>query len=265
MQSHKSWGYTLNNYTEDEVAQFKAFICNRHRCAKEVGVEGTPHLQGTITFEKTCRLSALKKLNSRAHWYNILPKNLTASYNYCTKGEIIIDINNTNQGKRTDIEDAMNLLKETRNMRAVALEFPVVYIKMHKGMQAWLKETIDLPDIFPCEVIVIWGKSGAGKSRKAREIDPKLYNMPEPINGTVWFDGYKGQETVLLDDFYGWLKYHTLLQMTDIYNMQMPVKGSFIDRQWKRVIITSNSPPEEWYNREEITALQRRIHKVIQL
>ena len=55
-------------------------------------------------------------------------------------------------------------------------------------------------------------------------MDPNLYNVPEPNNGSLWFDGYRGQKTILLDDFYGWIKYHTLLQITDGYPYQAPTK-----------------------------------------
>lgn len=44
--------------------------------------------------------------------------------------------------------------------------------------------------------IWIWGASGAGKSRLARDKFPNSY--PKLCN--KWWDGYKGQETVIMDD-----------------------------------------------------------------
>lgn len=84
----RSWCYTLNNYTELDINQFKAFSCKKHRCAKEIGEKGTQHLQGAITFSRGYRISQLKKLNPRAHWEISKTKD---AENYCTKGEIIID------------------------------------------------------------------------------------------------------------------------------------------------------------------------------
>lgn len=43
-------------------------VCNTLYVAKEVGAEGTPHLQGYVTFKGSRRLGGLKKLQSRAHW-----------------------------------------------------------------------------------------------------------------------------------------------------------------------------------------------------
>lgn len=263
--SHKSWIYTLNNPTDIDKNQFKAFICNRHRCALEYGENNTPHLQGVITFCSSKRLSALKKLNGRAHWEASV--SVIDALNYCTKGEIIIDEDNRVQGKRTELEDAIQTLKDTTSLREVALQHPLVWIKFKRGILDFWKEWTDenMDEWTPTEVIVIWGPTGTGKSRMAREIDKKLYNVPEPINGSLWLDNYRNESTILLDDFYGWIKYHTLLQLTDGYNFQLPIKGSFISRHWKRVIITSNNAPEDWYNRDEISALLRRITKIIHL
>ena len=81
----------------------------------------------------------------------------------------------------------------------------------------------------------------------------------EPINGNIWFDNYTGQEDILLDDFYGWIKYHTLLQLLDGYLCNYQLKGSTVWKNWSRVFITSNKDPSEWYNRPEWDALRRRI------
>lgn len=262
--SHKSWAYTLNNYNDEDIAQLKALECNRHRSCKETGENGTPHLQGTITFTKSTRLSALKKLNSKVHWEPV--KVLEASLNYCTKGEIIIDTNNAEQGRRSDLAIAIDHLN-SGGMLAVAENTPETFVKCHKGLNALLNTLAKKKYIEQApEVYIIWGPSGSGKSKKVREMDPDVYNVPEPINGTIWFDGYEGESSILLDDFYGWIKFHTLLQWTDRYKLQVPVKGGFVHRQWTKVFITSNEPWTEWYKGvEDTSAFRRRITQVIHL
>lgn len=66
----KTWIFTINNYTDDEVAFFRDRIdgVTRLVVSKEIGEAGTPHLQGYVTFKKAKRLSALKKIVPRAHW-----------------------------------------------------------------------------------------------------------------------------------------------------------------------------------------------------
>lgn len=254
----KSFCYTLNNPTPQDVEQFKALTVKRHRCALEIGDSGTKHLQGTITFTRTYRLSALKKLNPKVHWE---VQKCSDAENYCTKGDIIIDVCDSKQGCRTDLEKATSMIKEGQSIEQVAREHPTTYVKYPKGLSA-LKQALApyITEFTPTNVYVHYGKGvGTGKTRSAFEADPKLYVVPEPINGLLWFDGYEGEQTILLDDFYGWVKYHTLLNLTDGYPMRLPVKGGFARRNWTNVYITSNQHPSEWYDRKEWKALERRI------
>ena len=253
--SFRTWVYTWNNYTDTDIESLKLLEANMHRCCKEIGEKGTPHLQGAITFIRTYRLSALKKLFPKCHWE---PAKAKDPENYCIKGEVVIDVKKNEQGKRSDLSEAIEIAT-SQGIKQCAIQNPEVFVKYHKGIKELLFTIHEDNDWYETEVIVLVGPPGCGKSREARRIDKFLYNVPEPINGTIWFDGYTGQETILLDDFYGWLKYHTLLQLTDGYPMKLPIKGGFVHRNWKRVIITSNKPPEAWYNRDEIDALRRRI------
>lgn len=260
-----TWIYTWNNYTDDDIDKLKLLEVTRHRCCKEVAETGTKHLQGSITFNRAYRLSQLKKLFPLVHWE---PSKTTDSENYCIKGEIVIDDKKQQQGHRSDLDEITNKIKAGIDMRDIAYEHPGDFIRYHRGMMALQQILAPKTSFFEkdTEVIVVIGFPGVGKSKIAWQADPKLYNVPEPINGSVWFDGYMGQKTILLDDFYGWIKYHTLLQWTHGHPLQLPVKGGFTHKNWDTVYITSNKEPEKWYSsRDEIDALRRRITKTIDL
>ena len=101
--AHKTWDFTLNNYTEENIKTLEKFATdvNRMVVGKEVGEKGTPHLQGRITFKQSRRLRPCKKLLPRAHWE---PTKCKADWLYVMKGDVIIDVNNGNPGKRSDLE-----------------------------------------------------------------------------------------------------------------------------------------------------------------
>lgn len=83
----KNWFFTLNNHTEDEVNQIIDILAPKN-CKyvfqEEIGAEGTPHLQGTISFNQKCRACELI-LNKRIHWEST--RNLDASIKYCIKAD----------------------------------------------------------------------------------------------------------------------------------------------------------------------------------
>jgi len=259
----KSWSYTLNNYTDEDCEKFKLLECNFHRCGKEMSKSGTPHLQGIIIFSKATRASALKKICGKTHWE--ITKSQEHSINYCTKEANFINIDKRTQGKRTDLEGAIKVLKD-KGVQGVAEECPEVFVKYYRGFEA-LQFRLQKNKImdFVTEVHVIWGKSRSGKSRKVRELCPLVFNVPRPNTGSVWMDGYDGEEGILLDDFYGWIDYDTLLQWTDRYPLTAAIKGGFVHRRWTKVYITSNKPPEKWYIRDEIEALRNRFTSVTKL
>lgn len=243
----------------------KSLDCTRHVCSKEVGESGTPHLQGAITFRKAYRLAALKKLHGKAHWG--ITKSLEHSENYCRKfgGEIILDINDRKQGARTDIGVVCDILKNGGTIKDVIEEKPEVFFKYPRNCHVFKAEIIGQKEIFvPCEVILIVGDTGKGKTKWAYAHWPNLFpvSVPKSRENQLWWDGYMGEETVLIDDFEGEIGYTQMLRICDGYKLRCEIKGGFIWKAWKRVIITSNYKLDEWYPRE-CTALWRRITREV--
>lgn len=67
----KRWCLTLNNYSQEEYLflkdSFSSNSSNKWIIGKEVGENGTPHLQIYVNFDKKTRFSAIKKINTRLH------------------------------------------------------------------------------------------------------------------------------------------------------------------------------------------------------
>lgn len=84
----------------------------------------------------------------------------------------------------------------------------------------------------------IVGKPGVGKSHYARAKNPEHYD--KPLN--KWWDDYKGQPAVILDDF---SREHSVLgshlkRWADKYPFTAEVKGGATRLRPQRIIVTSN-------------------------
>ncbi|QCX35049.1 replication-associated protein [Ninurtavirus muliumi] len=107
---------------------------------------------------------------------------------------------------------------------------------------------------------VFWGPTGTGKSRRAWEeagLDAYIKNPR-----TKWWDSYRGQKHVIIDEFRGTIDIGYLLLWTDRYPVTMENKGSHLCLQATTFWITSNLPPEKWYpdvDQETMNALMRRL------
>ena len=111
------------------------------------------------------------------------------------------------------------------------------------------------------KVYVYVGPPGCGKSKHVWEAcgGKDFYYKPRG----EWWDGFTNQSNVILDDFYGWIKYDEMLRICDRYPLKVPVKGSFVEFSAKNLYITSNTHVWEWYKFDgfDAAALMRRVNE----
>ena len=82
------------------------------------------------------------------------------------------------------------------------------------------------------DIYYIEGPTGIGKTYGIFERFPDAYR-PIVSGDKVWFDGYDGQETLLLDELRGNIKMSMLLQLLDPYPLKVEVKGGMVPAKWK--------------------------------
>lgn len=259
----KSFCFTINNWTEDDVTILKGLESTYLIYGEEKGKEGTPHLQGYITFKKTYRLKGLKELHAKAHWE--VAKTREAAIEYCKKeGKYSesgksIEIKSNKQGKRTDLEVAVDTVK-LKGLKAMIEEHPKTYVRFHSGFEKLAARQAKPRDPKnPPIVTWLWGPSGTGKTRQVVEKEPDLWMSGKNLK---WWEGYENQEAILIDDFRGdFCTFHELLRIIDRYPYKVEVKGGSRELNSKRIYITSCHKPELVYDKcdEEITQLLRRI------
>lgn len=264
---HTCW--TLNNYTQEDLERCKSYAEAEaaYMCwSQEVGEDnGTPHLQGYTCWSSPRSLNKFKKaIAPELHYEPYTNGTAKQNRDYCL-GMVEKKGNKENptfvefgevphQGERTDWKKALEDLKDADVLTTINNQphlLPSIRaLQTYKQMGTQGKHR----DV---EVIVICGESGSGKTRYAYNRYPDLYSKPDG----PWFDGYTGQETILLDDYYGGLPYSQLLKVLDRYPLVLPVKGGFVSADYTRVIITSNKPYDMWYPDHKPDALRRRINK----
>ncbi len=115
---------------------------------------------------------------------------------------------------------------------------------------------------------VLYGPSGTGKTQAAYLRDPELFPLaiPNQHSGALWFDGYAGERTLLIDEYQGWIGFPLLKKLLDPWYPQkmLPVKGSSSRNRLQHILICSNHHPFQWHHHQTIGHLQeltRRIHR----
>lgn len=85
----RGWCFTLNNYSEQEYASLESMMHThtlKFVMGKEVGKQGTPHLQGYCYFKNGKTLTSMKLYNSRCHW-EPAKGSPEANFKYCSKDD----------------------------------------------------------------------------------------------------------------------------------------------------------------------------------
>lgn len=264
MARKKGWCFTYNNYDEttlDGIFNRCEDICKFVVVGKEVcPTTGTKHLQGYCLFNERKRFTSVKEaIGGRAH---IEPAKGSPqqNYDYCTKSGDYETRGTLPKGKYSTLYMVCEELKSGTPLRTIALNEPETFVRHHRGLQRFT-EILGESTVrdWKTEVIVYIGETGTGKSRKCAELCGSTPTYYKPRG--KWWDGYTGQPNVIIDDFYGWIKYDELLRITDRYPHRVPVKFGYQQFLAKTIYITSNKPMQEWYT-FDISALERRVTSV---
>lgn len=237
----------------------------------EKGSKGIEHFQGYIELLAPQRISALNRLTRKKgiHW-DKRKGTRDQARSYCMKEETRLEgpweygeWNARSQGRRMDLERLASMAREKKPNIEILSELPREYVRYHRAVAAIKHIEADEKPAFrkDLSVVVNYGPPGVGKTKAAYDFDPNLYALP--VGKDLWWDNYRGEKTVLLDDFSGQCRLVDLLRILDKYPVQLPIKGSFVWLHAVNIIITSNVHPNYWYDyskRPELEgALKRRI------
>lgn len=257
----------------DNTLEFSTEKCDFLKYAIWQKEKGThEHYQGYIELTKKCRIAALKKIYPNIH-FEVRKGTQTQAIDYCKKADTRIDGpwefgSPKRPGARTDLIDLKEYARSGKRKRDVPTELTDAHAKYTKyyDLQQQFAPKIIRDDF---SIMLCYGPTGTGKTHLVHEHSEDLYSLPLN-NKDMWFDGYDGHETVLIDDFSGGMKLSLLLRLLDKYPIQVPIKGGFVDFKPKKIAITTNIHPKDWYNyvtpidrSEHYRALARRLHIIV--
>jgi len=274
--------FTVNNYTQEEYQALKDFAKTTtwFIMGREVGEQGTPHIQGACVLAKQVAFSTIKATPglTRAHIETMRGQPL-ASKEYCSKEDLSPFEHGTlpQPGKRTDIHDAADAIREGSSLRELADTNPVAIVKFSKGLMT-LRSLLAKPrdPSNPPTIYWIHGPTGTGKSKFTYEYS-MAYGKNEddtwPASADLkWFDGYDGQQVVLFDDFRPKeVSFSFFLRILDRYPIKVPIKGGFVNWNPKLILITTPYDIDKTFEfraqhrAEDIKQLKRRITRVFNI
>lgn len=168
---------------------------------------------------------------------------------YFEKGEI------TEQGKRSDLATIFGEIDNGRSVREISREYPTQWAYHRKAMNEYKEMWEEVRD-WKTQVILLWGPTGTGKTRRAIENGATQIEVQGDF-----INGYNGEDIVVFDDISPWtFRREQFLKLFDRYAYRINIKGG--DRNWKpkKVYLTTNYKPEEILLCE---AMKRRVDEII--
>lgn len=273
----RNWCFTIFNVDEISAATIvpadagDSYACWQLECCPETGRQ---HVQGHIVFPSALRVPGVKRRFGRQD-VHLEPRrgSFEQADAYCSKEETRVagpwrrGSPPRGQGCRTDLETVQEHLDRGDPMSSIASQHFAQFVRYHRGFQLYrlLRAGRRDPDVEPT-VVVLYGPTGTGKTSSVYSRYPDAYVVPPQQAGTGvgWWDGYDGQDVVLLDDFYGWLRYSFVLQLLDRYPLRVEYKGGSYELVATKFFITSNKHPQDWYDPSKFAyaPLERRITRI---
>nr|WMI39908.1 replication-associated protein [Rhinopithecus-associated circovirus 1] len=265
MQKLRNFVFTINNWTQEDLDKLMTLPIKYLVYGREVGDEGTPHLQGYVELDRRTSFAKVKETIPRAH-VEARKGTQQEAIAYCKKDDDWEESGERRiQGERLDIKKITESIQKGGGIRTILeLEEITLNVFTIRTAEKLLQYYEPRRDYKP-HVVWIYGPTGTGKTRASIKALPDAYFFSNSTGR--WWSGYDGHEDVIIDDIRrDTISFVQLLGLTDRYGHHIEDKGSIRQFRGRRIIITSPGDPKEIYNHgefvEDITQLTRRIDAI---
>ncbi len=290
--SSRKYQLTINNpvdhgYTHEKIRSILSqFSSLEYWCmCDEVGEQGTPHTHVYVAFANSVMFDTMhsrfygvhiekangkhsenrKYIRKEGKWLDDTKHETNLPETFEEWGELPPDKSKS----ETQAAQILQMVKEGKTNMEIIEEFPSVYSKvtyieqLRQGLlnDQYKDEWRDL------DVTYIWGDTGAGKTRSIME-QYGYSNIYRVTNYAHPFDGYKGQDVILFDEFRSGLPLSDMLVYLDGYPVELPCRYANKQACFTKVYIVSNIPLDKQYPNIQLeepqsyAAFLRRIHHV---
>jgi len=260
-----NWNCNTKEWYEQSANQVRFIAFGDEVCPST----GKKHHQAFVYFYNPLSTSTknLGKIGSSFGSIHCCVKPMKGSFQqneaYCSKeGKYTKLGDEPKQGFRGDLKETVDAIVAGKiDADDIAIEDPVMYHQYGRTLRD--VEAIALRRRYRTEMtegVWIHGTTGVGKSHECyKGFSPKTHYVKN-LNED-WWDGYKGQEVVIFNEFRGQVKFGELLDLMDKWPKSVKWRGREpIPFLAKKIIITSSKHPSELYSHDEdsLNQLYRR-------
>lgn len=292
--STRKWQLTINNPQDKDIDFSHEGIrkivdagqaCLYYCMADEIGENGTPHTHLFLCFSSAARFSTLQNKFSGAHfemangtcqqnrdyinkdgkWRNDVKHGTKVDDTFEEYGEMPIE----RQGARNDLADLFDAIQSGADDFSIIENHPsyLVNIDAINKTRQIVHEKQFRNTFRKLFVSYVCGSPGVGKTRGVMETFG-YENCYRVTDYTHPFDGYRGQDVLIFEEFRNNLKLQDMLVYLDGYPVDLPARFMNKVACFTKVFIISNIPFEEQYsfvrvdNFDTYAAWLRRIHMI---
>ncbi len=283
--SKRAWYFTANDLSDDVRAHFVQLVAEGHPrisyCVyQEEAAPTTGHLhyQGYVQCTGSIRRTAIVRiLGGRVNVTG--PPSASRAIAYCTKERTRVEggvsatwgvprgVRARGPGKSSLLDVGTAILDggdiheicEAREFSGMMIRYEpqvVAYSLRRKPDRDWMMN-----------VIILVGPTRCGKTQWIlRNFEQRYFASPRR-GDHWWFDGYRGEDCVVLDDYMPrYCRIEDLMKLFDSCPWQPEVKGALTRFVSHTVVVSTNVDPRDWYpgqlrGTQKMLALEARIRE----